>query len=245
MDWAFPVGPRGSETLRFALRALDYFGPVAQLDRVFVAGVLPPYLDPDRVVHVDTIQGDGSKYVNSETNLRAVLEAGISDEFVWCDDDVFLWTHHDDIPLFSRGPIGPFVDELWRGKERAGAPAHQEWARAQREQRALLGEWAGESVDGWPHLELHAPMRLQRTLVKEILDRRDGSTSSLRGHWRMLYAIHRLPAVVIADRKLRGHQSPTPEDRLVSMSPEVWGGRGGASIRDRFWRRSRWEVRNG
>lgn len=242
MDIAYPIrGVRasGPDPLRWSLRTAYQHLPV---DRVFIAGARRPgWLKPhERIVFIETAQAR-TKHDNIGENLRAVLGSEISEEFVWLNDDFFLLSDFDEIPLWARRQsLREKVEAL---RPDIGSPDNQAYVKGMRAQLGILSEWG---FDDPICAELHVPIPLARTRAEEILDRveREFPEHEL-GHFRALYGAG-LPAELRDDVKVKSHTQELSENAdLVSTSPVSWNvGNVGKQIRGKYWRRAPWESKS-
>lgn len=236
MDLAVPVKayPNQSEPawLRYALRSIWHH--MDYIDRVFIVGFLPAFIDPDEVTYIPTIQ-DADKFTNTERNLRAVLESDISEDFIWTNDDIFaLREVPDPLPMFSWRSIAERVGNLTR----ANRQEHNDFVDGMRAQLELALKWG--YPEDTPNTDLHVPIPVNKTRLKHLLDRRDAEAPGLK-QWRMLYGLG-LDTIEIEDRKVRAQGLPDVSDLFCSTSPASWRNRAGDYLRNRYWRPSEWET---
>lgn len=246
MDLAVPVGgyrsPKEPEWLRWVLRTWAHHYPP---DRVFIVGQWPHYLDPAQVTYIPTIQNEG-KWANTETNLRAVMESDISEDFIWTNDDIFLLRDLDSLPLYASGTIADRISPMADKSGSVPKPT-QEFYNGMFRQAHAASIWGYDPTTALC-CDLHVPIPVTKSRLKETLDRRDdlGSNIALepvvpRGHWRMLYGLG-LEAEVIEDRKFYGSELPEVSDTFASIAPSAWRRNFGHYIRNRYWRASPWEA---
>ena len=140
---------RQSEELRYSLRSL------ANLPhgRVWIAGHMPEWATG--VEHIRTNRKPGS-HVDAKTNLRAACEhPGVSETFIYMNDDFFVMQPHEQLPVMHRGPIAKVVGM---------ATAYQ---RAIQKGMAIL---QAKGIAEPLMYDLHAPMTVTKSGMLEALD---------------------------------------------------------------------------
>lgn len=210
-----------------------------EVDRVWIAGDLPNWIDPATVEHLPTDQSS-SKFTNIGRNIRAVAESSIADDFLWLNDDFFIIEDLEEIPLHSRPePFGQLI-ENWN--EHAGTTDHKAYIRGMRRQYQLLLEWGFD--ERIMCSDLHVPIPLNKGRLLEVLDRAAATAPDLEaGHFRALYGAG-LEMVPIRDNKRKGESLELGDPPFVSTSPVAWQRGAGVEIRSRYWRRSPFERGN-
>lgn len=211
-----------NEQLRYALRSWAAHLPHR---RVWLVGHRPRWAA--RVGHIAT-QQRGTKYVNTTVAMRAACEhPGVSDPFLWCNDDYFVMHSVEQMPVLHRGRV---VDvEAYYAARASGA-----YLRGMRETRALL-----ESL-GHPDplsYELHVPLPVEKAGMVHALDA--GRHLDVL-HKRTLYAnLAELGGVEIRDVKIL-HRRPQGYDEtsvfLSTMPDSFANGHVGQHIRRSFRR---------
>lgn len=169
MDVLYVCRAGRNEELRYALRSLANLPH----DRVWIAGGWPEWVQGCETVPVKRVS---SKYHSSTANLRAALEAGVSDEFVFMNDDLFLMEPIAEVPVLHLGPI----------EQVASKHQTHSYSRKMR----LLADWL--KSQGHPEplcYEVHAPMVMSRTGMLEVLDL-PAPAEAVMTHKRTLYGNH-------------------------------------------------------
>lgn len=91
-DVVYLVGPGTAmafNELRYSLRSLDLY--MKNYRNVFIVGLLPAFIDPDKVIHIEQYDQYENPAKNIATKvLAACLDERLSDEFVFMNDDYFL-----------------------------------------------------------------------------------------------------------------------------------------------------------
>lgn len=102
MDVLYPIGS-GSKyndlELKYSLRSLEKY--LSGYDRIFIVGNLPNWIKKDSVVHIP--KGDGLyKQQNIFLKIKAAIDNGISNNFLFFNDDHFLLQplQADQLPYF-------------------------------------------------------------------------------------------------------------------------------------------------
>ena len=86
MDIVYLLKENAGEEIIFSLRSLKNIAH----GKVFVAGWMPPFLNPKTVVHIPNLQ-NSTKYKNAGGNLRAALaDERVSEDFILFNDDFFV-----------------------------------------------------------------------------------------------------------------------------------------------------------
>lgn len=169
MDVVYVCRPGNrNEELRFSLRSLKNLPH----DRVWIGGAWPPWVRNVNLVPGPRVR---DKYAQTTANLLAVCDSGVSEEFVFLNDDVFLLHPIETIPV------------LYRGKIKDIAREHSTLTYATK--MRALGDWLREQGYAEPlSYELHTPMVLNRDRLVEALalpvptDARDTHKRSLYGN---------------------------------------------------------------
>nr|MDT0660856.1 hypothetical protein [Micromonospora sp. DSM 115978] len=231
MDAVYLVGEgrQRGEPLRYSLRSLIN---VPQVDRVVIVGYRPPWCRPD--LHLPVQQGR-VKHINTWTNLMTALESdGVSDEFLLFNDDFFVMSPVEQMPVLHRGPITGQI----ANHKRTG---HRPLLHRRQNLRDML------NTLGVAHplcYELHTPMPVVRAGMLEALQRAktvrpDGMAPTGK---RTLYGnLARLGGVAVPDVKVRMPRDPLPDGPLMSTSPAAWMGTAGRTVRTEFAQPSRFE----
>lgn len=156
-----------NEELRYSLRSLANITH----DRVFIAGGWPRWVNP-RTVTTVPVPRARSKYENTTNNLIAACRAGVSDEFVFMNDDFFVMREMSEIPTLHRGRIGPV------------AQGHGTYSYAGR--MTEMGEWL--RANGYTDLcyATHTPIVFHRDTLLDVLAM-PAPSEALHVHKRTLY----------------------------------------------------------
>lgn len=152
-----------------------------------------PGVDVQHVQHIRTVQGR-DKFGNQELAMLAALDTpGISDPFVWSNDDIY-WTRPAD-PI--RWAIGNLADDTSAGMH----------ARRKADTLQLLVTLGLPTFD----YESHTPLPVQKAGMREAL-RMGGTMRSVYGN------ITGTPDLVAPDVKLRTRHDPVPDTPWLSTS---------------------------
>jgi hypothetical protein len=145
------------------------------------------------VQHIRTVQGRDS-FANQETAMLAALDTpGISDPFVWSNDDIY-WTRPAD-PI--RWAIGDLIDDTSTGVH----------GRRKQATLQLIVSLGLPTFD----YESHTPLPVQKAGMREAL--------GLGGTMRSTYgALTGYPDRVAPDVKLRTATDPVPDTEWISTS---------------------------
>lgn len=228
MDVAYPLRERRPrpDPVIWSLRTLHHHHhPV---DRVYLVGGWSRHLDPETVTHIPTVQGD-DKYDNMVTQIDAILDSDISDDFLLMNDDFFFAQTMGSVPLYDRGPLAAYITTLADGPYRQGLESCL----------TVLEEWG--HVDP-PCTAVHTPMPTNKARLSDILDRAR-SAGHKSGFYRALYGAG-METTTITDPKIRGWSDvPDPEIPLFSTDETSWKGNTGVMVRNRYWRPSPWEAK--
>lgn len=231
MDWVIPVREREpAAELRYALRSLHQNAPHA---RVWLVGYRPSWVTLDRrsgLRHIPTRQ-TGTKYTNSTLAMRTACEhPGVSDPFIWSNDDIFVMRRISAVEVFHRGPVAQ-VEAYYQAR------ASGRYLAGMRATRDLLVRMGHRDPLSY---ELHVPLPVRKGPMLEAL--RAAADIDVV-HKRTLYGV----TAGIGGRRLRDvkvtHPGPgfgPPGDYLSTM-PASWHGAAGRLIRARFPRPSPWE----
>jgi hypothetical protein len=143
-----------NQELRFSLRTLRNLPH----GRVFVAGYCPRWL---KGVTPIPVRQAGTKFANSTGNLRAAAEhPEVSEDFLYFNDDFFVMSPVDRMPVLHRGPVSTVEDYYsTRGK----GP----YLEGLRGTRGLLLELGFDEPLSY---ELHVPMLLNKQRLLETLE---------------------------------------------------------------------------
>ncbi len=155
-DYVYPVRAGGSfEELRFSLRSLE--ANVGDVRDVILVGALPKWAV--NVKHIPSRPGK-SKWENIPRAIRAACDLpGLTDTFVYMNDDFMILKPFDSIPMFHRGSI-----YLLPGYIRPST----EWNRGHKATARLLRELGHRGPLN--SYELHAPMPMVAADMAAALD---------------------------------------------------------------------------
>lgn len=212
--------------LRYSLRSL------ANLPHgtVWISGYIPSWVTGVREIHVHRVTG-WSKYRAATTNLRAaVTHRGVSERFYLFNDDFYILTEIDEVPMLNRGPVDEVIDSYAR--------------------RQVLGDYVAgmaQSRDllyslGVPEplsYELHIPMPLDKRLMIEVLDLCRGLACP---HWRTVYGnLHCKSSPTMQDVKSIRSDDPLIGTTYASTNTLSTKGVAGRALRHRFPNRCSYE----
>lgn len=227
-DLVVPVREAATnEQLRWALRSWSANLPHR---RIWTVGYRLHWL-ADEAGHIPMRQ-HGTSYANTTAAMRAALDhPGVSDPFVWCNDDTFVMRRQTDgMPVLHRGPMrelvaarvgqtGPYVDEL-----------------------AHTYAWLGSRGYDEPlSYDVHAPMPVDKAGMTRALDEAPGHDAHKRTVYGVLSGLtgERVQDVKIAYRAPRGYGPDTP---FLSTMPDAFAnGHVGEFIRGAFPEPCRYE----
>lgn len=208
-----------NEELRHSLRSLSHLPH----DRVFLAGYAPAWTT--RVGRLPTRQSRGTKYRNTERNLRAALESpAVSDPFVLMNDDFFILRAIDEVPVLHRGPLAAFLPA--KPGRLGGYGSHRAATAAVIESLGIADPLAYEPI--------HTPLPVRKEPMLRALELGAG----IQGlQYRTLYGNlagiggELSPNVKIVDTAA----VPSDDDLFVSTEDRSWErGAVGAYLRRRF-----------
>lgn len=239
MDLVYPVrnGAHDEpEWLRYALRTVEYH---LLHDRVFIVGHRPSWIDWDQVTHIPSGQREQRfanqvepylSYFNQRANLEVVMASDVSESFLWLNDDFFALRDVETVPFFHRGSLRAYLADLGDGG----------YAEGLRFCLKLLEAWGQDDPDNYC---VHAPLPIKKSRLIEVMERA-WSEGLEGGFMRALYPVglegnH----VQVRDPKLTVLDAlPDLDWDWVSTTPTVFrSGQSGAMIRNRYWRKSRYE----
>lgn len=105
MDALYPLGGKqefGYLELLFSLRGLEKF---ADVDRVFVIGDNPGFLNP-KTTKWFPFEEDGTKDYRIARKIQHACFTDISEDFLFCNDDHFFMKPIGEIPYYQKGDLG-------------------------------------------------------------------------------------------------------------------------------------------
>jgi len=161
MDVVYTCRSGPNEELRYSLRSLVNLEGV---DRVWVVGDAPGWYTGPLV----RVPSRTNKYDTVRANLRAVLDADVSETFVLMNDDFFVTANTPPLCLAE----GLLLHRMRRFQKT------QPGGRYTRELEATYKFLLGQV--GYPlSFELHVPMVMHKTGLRDVL--------KMPGLWRSLY----------------------------------------------------------
>ncbi|MFB7496091.1 hypothetical protein ACFC09_15590 [Streptomyces sp. NPDC056161] len=230
LDLVIPVREGGSgESLRYALRSMAANLPHR---RVWLVGYRPPWAGG--VEHIPTHQAGNTKYKNTTAAMRAVCEhPGVSDTFIYANDDFFLMEPVESMPVFHRGPVRE-VDAYYATR------GNGSYLRGLRETRDLLVSLGHEDPLSY---ELHVPLPVnKRGMLAALEIGRHLDVLHKRTAFGVLAGIG---GTRMRDVKVlhRGPNFNTTSPFLSTMPDSFTNGMVGRHIRATFRRPSPYETR--
>lgn len=155
----------------------------------------------------------------------------VGERFLWMNDDFFALKDVQEIPFYHRGSLRNYLDSQAGG----------EYAEGLRFCLKLMASWYGlDDVDNYC---VHAPLPIEKSRLISVMT--EAWADGLEGGFmRAIYPVgaigwHEGP---IIDPKIKGKDGlPDLEWPWVSTDSGSWSGNTGALIRNRYWRRSRYE----
>jgi hypothetical protein len=215
-----------NEELRFSLRTLAHLPH----DRVWAVGYRPPWALIDEI---PTRQRLG-KYENSLINIRAACTAaGVSDDFVFFNDDFFVLGPLDEVPVLHRGTVRRFVADHIRSYGRPGPYLTSLMATAE----LLTHRGIRDPIC----FEGHVPLVFNKSRMLAALEL---AAKMPMVHYRTLYGnLERWDGVEIDDWKIRDSTSVPEPDWLFTSTTDSLFMRGAAGrwLRERFSQPSPYE----
>ena len=210
MDVVYPLKAQaksGTATneFRYSLRTLKNLPH----DRVWVVGWKPDWVR--NVEFIPTVQRH-SKFINAFQNLQAVLPQ-VSDEFVLMNDDFFILTPHERIPVLYR--------DQWI-----------ETSVLRSTKKSVVGFLNRQGVTDPVSYELHIPMAFNRALLSETLEKAKGV--HIAGYQRTVYGnLNQIGGTPVPDCKVRGGENLVGWD-FASTSERTFQGKVGQVIQKLF-----------
>jgi hypothetical protein len=226
-DIVYPVRPGNTnQELRYSLRSL------ANLPhgRVWIAGHRPPWV---RGVGHIPVPAQPTKYQGSTANLRAAVQhPDVAEDFILMNDDFFVMTPVEEVPILHRGPVDR-VEAYYASRGRGL------YLQGLRDTKALLASL------GYPaplSYEVHVPMPMTKARVREALEV-GGHLPVL--HKRTLYGnLFGLGGKQVQDPKVltRGPRFPRDGAFLSTMPDTFASGAVGSFIRGKLARPGLYEA---
>lgn len=167
MDVVYVCRPGPNEELRYSLRSLVNLAH----DRVWIVGGWPSWVSDVECVPVERV---GTKYDTTTANLRAALDAGVSERFVLLHDDMFVMQPTERVPTLHLGTI----------TDVAKSHGTMGYARMMID----LRDWLIENLATSEPLcyEHHAPMIFETHKLRQVLEL-DAPEPAATVHKRSLY----------------------------------------------------------
>ncbi len=142
-----------SNELKFSLRSAEKH---LKFDRVVIVGYLPPFLSPDRVFHIPFEERIEKKWRNIADKFELIVNhPDISKDFIYMNDDFFLFKDYPKIPYFYRLTL---ADTAVRIKNRPGTY----WERMRKTYECF--------PDGLNY-EIHFPMVFNKKKLKKVIEK--------------------------------------------------------------------------
>ena len=209
-----------NEELRYSLRSLAANLPHHQ---VWAAGYRPAWATMNEI----PVAQRRTTFENSVANMRAACEhPGVSDRFVYMNDDIFVLKAMRRIPTLHRGTVAEFTAECRRIYGRPGRYMMGLAATAE----LLVRRGIRDPIC----YEGHVPLVVDKAAMLEALDL--GAHLPIL-HYRTLYGnLAQLAGRPIGDWKIRdGSSVPDPSWLFTSTVDSIFaGGAVGRWLRDRF-----------
>lgn len=210
MDVVIPVGPDCASELRYCLRSIAAHMPTTE--RVWLVGTPPSWAEG--TTRIDVPQ-DAHKVANSRRNLRTACEhPDVPEEFLLFNDDFFVMTRVDDVPVLHAGPLGAHYARV---HARVGRSA---FARMLHSTADLLHTRMPQDADVLSYA-LHLPMPVNKAGMLEAIAAVDGLKwpVSLRTVYGNLAGIGGTRAI---DVKVATRDHPPVKGPFLSVSDRAW-----------------------
>lgn len=99
--------------LRLSLRSAEKY---LKFDRVIVIGYLPEFLRTDKIVHIPFKENVAAKWKNLENKFLLIIDSPeISEDFIYMNDDFWLFKEYNPVPYFYKGLLSKVVHKRTRG----------------------------------------------------------------------------------------------------------------------------------
>ena len=158
-----------SEEFRYSLRSLRNISH----DKIVVIGDNPKWLK--NVLHIPVAQNK-TKHENVNANIKtAIHDSRISDEFVLMNDDFFIMKPIDTIKPLHFGNMQEVIDH-YRERYQEDTPYIQSMIQA----KGLLESHGYKNPYSY---ELHMPMVMQRSKLKELYEKYNGRLYQFRSYY--------------------------------------------------------------
>lgn len=224
--------------LRYSLRSLCN---LPRVGRVWLSGG-----SPDWVQNVEriTLPQTGSKYTNSGMNLRAAVEhPDVADEFILFNDDFFVTSRLERVPVLNRGPLEQILS--WYEYRYPDAPENPHpYTRGMRHTLDMLTQLGVAQPLSY---ELHVPMLInkQRALEINVQIRAMLASGAISRplHWRTIYGnLAGIGGATVPDVKVYSRQDPILFPFTSTNDGVFKRGRAGREIRELFLDPSHFEA---
>jgi hypothetical protein len=232
VDLVYVVRPgEHNNELRYSLRSVAQHLPH---DRVWIVGYAPTWLRSVETLH--RIQ-DASKWENSTGNLLTACDhPGISEQFVYMNDDFYVMEPLDKVPTLHRGPVTEVLASYTARYQSAYTEGMERTAR-------LLDRWGYDEPLSY---ELHAPLVVNKSTMLDVLHRAAAEREPITAlHKRTLYGnVALLEGERTEDVKVsHGHPATLPSGPFLSSAPRTFRSSMKRLLARRFPTRSPYERR--
>ncbi len=140
-----------SNELKFSLRSAEKH---LKFDKVVIVGYLPPFLSPDRVFHIPFEERIEKKWKNVADKFELIVNhPDISKDFIYMNDDFFLFKDYPKIPYFYRGTLADTTK---------GNRPGEYWKRLRKTYECF--------PDGLNY-EVHFPMVFNKAKLKKVIEK--------------------------------------------------------------------------
>lgn len=218
-DLVWFVRPGPNEELRYSIRAITTHLPHG---RVRVIGFPPPWFRGD-VIEPPT---STTKNRNTTLAMRAALDAAaISDPFVYCNDDFFVFEDVPAAPVFARRRLAQTVEHYERTRNTSP------YAQGARGTLELLRR--DGYVDPWD-FETHTPLAIAKDAMAAALAHVDAARFSVPYKRSIYAAIAGLEPVVVKDPKVFVRNPVMPVGPWLSTNDESFEGAALRRLRKAF-----------
>jgi len=214
--WLVRRGP--NEPLRYSLRSLT---ENIEHRGVHVIGNPPSWFTG----HMVRPRMRPGKYGNTRISMRmACDDPQISAQFVYCNDDFFLFKSAQ-VPVLNRGPLAKTIEQFKASRTEC------DWARGATETLELL---RAEGIDSPLNFEMHVPLVIDKAVMRRALQIIDASTARVP-YMRTLYGnLAGLKGRTVKDPKVFTAKEPVPRGPWMSTDNRSWPGVAGEHVRATF-----------
>jgi len=145
-----------SAELRYSLRSLRNLA----FEKVVIVGEKPAWI---KNVHHISVEQSGLKSANVRKSMTAALiDDGISDDFIMMNDDFFIMKYYQEIPTLHWGDMKSLIERY-----DARYPAGSEYIRRMKTLYHILVENHLQTLS----YELHTPMVINRYKARQLYER--------------------------------------------------------------------------